>query len=723
MRFVLCVSDSLGGNSHTVMIACVSPADSNMEETLSTMRYADRARKIKNKPVVNRDPQAAEILRLRGMVQQLQMQLMQNGGTLGSLDSTPNSSFEQPDVKQLKDRIRTLEDENNKLVNQIQDLFDQNANLVQKVIITEAAKDKYKNSLDEIKEKTGVISKLSANMMTQTVDPEDDSTLERSKIFEELKSIVEVANAENDELDTIPEEDENSETNQPDRELSSSQKVAGERKALLHSELMQLNDQLSKKEEFVKLLARNEDNFNKQRREEDEEKLKAEVERLQKELDEANQQLRHASSNVASSKISEQRRQKVKELEARLGEYRKRLMDHTKVVKMKEQMAKDLTRVNAEILALKQTRVKLMKQIKEETEHFRKFKQQKEKEVTQLKAIDRRRQAEFVKMERQHERHQAVLRRKAEHAAAANKRLKEALAKQQNVAEDRAKAQERQAGTMQERIKKLVNTEYELAASVEEARHQREVLLEDRKTLSEQLTRIRNQMEAPPSKRRTLNNSQPGDADEQETQRKKIKQLEAEVELRNVQIQDLSDKLMTADQDDKSKYRWTTLRSVVESKVALTHLLTKAVKSRVHASEMSSKVEEMKVDVEEANKAAEAAEKELADAKLAFDAEMSEVKTNHEKRVLLILNQWNQTEDSDGQNQLKRIQKEEIQKMTHLHDDLQKKDDEVKHLRQMVTKRAYTDPDVSLMPAFDTPRDQLFTACSPLKRRVRESLV
>jgi hypothetical protein len=50
------------------MIACVSPADSNMEETLSTLRYADRARKIKNKPIVNRDPQAAEIIRLRQIV-------------------------------------------------------------------------------------------------------------------------------------------------------------------------------------------------------------------------------------------------------------------------------------------------------------------------------------------------------------------------------------------------------------------------------------------------------------------------------------------------------------------------------------------------------------------------------------------------------------------------------------------------------------------------------
>lgn len=60
--------DSLGGNSHTLMIACVSPADSNLEETLNTLRYADRARKIKNKPIVNMDPQAVEITRLKQQV-------------------------------------------------------------------------------------------------------------------------------------------------------------------------------------------------------------------------------------------------------------------------------------------------------------------------------------------------------------------------------------------------------------------------------------------------------------------------------------------------------------------------------------------------------------------------------------------------------------------------------------------------------------------------------
>lgn len=78
------LQDSLGGNSHTVMIACVSPADSNMEESLNTLRYADRARKIKNKPIVNVDPQAAELVILRQQVQQLKAQLFQLGG--GSIE-------------------------------------------------------------------------------------------------------------------------------------------------------------------------------------------------------------------------------------------------------------------------------------------------------------------------------------------------------------------------------------------------------------------------------------------------------------------------------------------------------------------------------------------------------------------------------------------------------------------------------------------------------------
>ena len=55
------LQDSLGGNSKTMMIATISPASYNYEETMSTLRYANRAKSIKNKPKINEDPKASTI--------------------------------------------------------------------------------------------------------------------------------------------------------------------------------------------------------------------------------------------------------------------------------------------------------------------------------------------------------------------------------------------------------------------------------------------------------------------------------------------------------------------------------------------------------------------------------------------------------------------------------------------------------------------------------------
>ncbi|XP_061639589.1 kinesin-like protein KIF17 isoform X8 [Phyllopteryx taeniolatus] len=67
--------DSLGGNTRTLMAACLSPADSNYEESLSTLRYANRAKSIRNRPRINEDPKDAllreyqeEIKKLRALV-------------------------------------------------------------------------------------------------------------------------------------------------------------------------------------------------------------------------------------------------------------------------------------------------------------------------------------------------------------------------------------------------------------------------------------------------------------------------------------------------------------------------------------------------------------------------------------------------------------------------------------------------------------------------------
>src|ERR1700761_1533327 len=69
------LKDSLGGNSMTAMIAAISPADINFEETLSTLRYADSAKRIKNHAVINEDPNARMIRELKEELAKLRGQL------------------------------------------------------------------------------------------------------------------------------------------------------------------------------------------------------------------------------------------------------------------------------------------------------------------------------------------------------------------------------------------------------------------------------------------------------------------------------------------------------------------------------------------------------------------------------------------------------------------------------------------------------------------------
>uniref|UniRef100_A0A671Y6S7 Kinesin family member 13B n=1 Tax=Sparus aurata TaxID=8175 RepID=A0A671Y6S7_SPAAU len=88
------LKDCLGGNSRTAMVATVSPAADNYEETLSTLRYADRAKNIVNHAVVNEDPNARIIRELREEVEKLRDQL------------TQAESLKAPD---LKDRLEESE--------------------------------------------------------------------------------------------------------------------------------------------------------------------------------------------------------------------------------------------------------------------------------------------------------------------------------------------------------------------------------------------------------------------------------------------------------------------------------------------------------------------------------------------------------------------------------------------------------------------------------------
>lgn len=71
------LQDSLGGNSQTLMLACVSPADTNFMETLNTLKYANRARNIKNRVTVNQEfaGSSMEVNQLKALVSRLRMEI------------------------------------------------------------------------------------------------------------------------------------------------------------------------------------------------------------------------------------------------------------------------------------------------------------------------------------------------------------------------------------------------------------------------------------------------------------------------------------------------------------------------------------------------------------------------------------------------------------------------------------------------------------------------
>ncbi|XP_057176081.1 kinesin-like protein KIF1B isoform X11 [Triplophysa rosa] len=80
--------ENLGGNSRTAMVAALSPADINYDETLSTLRYADRAKQIKCNAVINEDPNAKLVRELKDEVLRLK-ELLQAQGLGDILDIEP----------------------------------------------------------------------------------------------------------------------------------------------------------------------------------------------------------------------------------------------------------------------------------------------------------------------------------------------------------------------------------------------------------------------------------------------------------------------------------------------------------------------------------------------------------------------------------------------------------------------------------------------------------
>uniref|UniRef100_A0A4W3IWT6 Kinesin family member 4B n=1 Tax=Callorhinchus milii TaxID=7868 RepID=A0A4W3IWT6_CALMI len=490
------LQDSLGGNSHTLMIACVSPADSNFEETLNTLRYADRARKIKNKPVVNHDPQAAELQCLKQKVQELQVLLVQaHGGTI-----------------QLGNRHCFCAVINTCLDN------------------------------DSVRDKR-----------------ESDPFTTQNAL----------------------------------------------RQAQLSKELMELDKVLVLKEQLARKMSQSDEPMYSQYQV-NIQNLEAEVTALQKEKEELVSLLQNAKKDTNTAKVSERRRMRLQELETEILQLKKKVVEQSKVVKQKENATRTVDKLNHDIQTLKVQRVQLMRQLKEESEKTRQWKAQREREVLQLKAQDRKRRYELVKLEREYQQQSNVLRRKTEEAAAAHKRLRDALQRQKDASSKR-KDQNRGMEGMAVRVKTWLSNELEVQVSIEAARRPLNSLMDDRKLLAQELASLKEKKEAklPPSKlpRRSFTLTELIESvEDNPSLDKHIESLESEIELRSAQIADLQQKLMDAANEEKQKNCWESMTTMSEVKCGVKWLMGELVSCKVSHSQLENEIEQAKMDIAEIQK-------------------------------------------------------------------------------------------------------------------------
>ncbi|KAH8420668.1 hypothetical protein KR222_010399, partial [Zaprionus bogoriensis] len=589
------LQDSLGGNSITLMVACVSPADYNVNETLSTLRYADRALQIKNKPVVNLDPHAAEVMMLKEIIQKLRMDLLANGGNAASVDLAylngekslqpqPHALSEQ--LQQLQEANEHIERKNRRLQQELHQALIDLAENEMRMHIAESAHDKLKAYVVELK------GKLSAPELKSEKEQVQNTQLQQQvQDISQLVALVdkELLHTEN-ALQSHQQECGSGVSEEPSSACDESSEMVQSRteehtmkQIKLNGELRQINRQLNLKQELHDRVTCNLSKLGLVEDEADEryKQYGAKIQQLESEQVDLLEQVRTSKQKDTSAKLAEERRKRLQVLEQELAELRRKIQQQAKMLKIREKEKEKIQNLSSEIRAMKESKVKLIRAMRGESERFRQWKLMQEKEMTQLKSKDRKLQSELVRQENLHAKQRQVLKRKCEDAMATNKRLKDALERQRSA---QAQRQRHQAGTA--KMDALVDREVEVILSLIDAEHSLEQLMEDRAIINMHCNSIKEQLQ------QQSDQSQPN-----EQQAKLLASLEEELEMRNAQISDLQQKICSNDLDSRIRALSESVQSIGESRVINKQLIKAIIQQR---REQAHAIMEQQVMLEEA---------------------------------------------------------------------------------------------------------------------------
>ncbi|KAH1065580.1 hypothetical protein J1N35_030567 [Gossypium stocksii] len=547
------LQDSLGGNSRTVMIACISPADINAEETLNTLKYANRARNIQNKPVVNRDPMSNEMLKMRQQLEHLQAELCARGGS--------------DEVQVLKERIAWLEAANEDLCQELQEfrsrctIVDQRETDAQDGSPCSVKSDGLKRNLHSIESsdyQMGETMIADSREVDEAAAKEWEHTLLQNTMDKELHEL-----------------------NRRLEEKESEMKLFG-------------GDTIALKHHFGKKIQELEDEKRAVQQERD--RLLAEIENLS------------AGSDGQKQKVQDIHAQKLKSLEAQILDLKKKQENQVQLLKQKQKSDEAAKRLQDEIQSIKAQKVQLQHRIKQEAEQFRQWKASREKELLQLRKEGRRNEYERHKLQALNQRQKMVLQRKTEEAAMATKRLKELLEARKSSARDNsaiANGNGTNGQTNEKALQRWLDHELEVMVNVHEVRFEYEKQSQVRAALAEELAVLKQVDEfaskglSPP---RGKNGFARASSMSPNARVARISSLENMLSISSNSLVAMASQLSEAEERERAftnRGRWNQLRSMGDAKNLLQYMFNSLGDTRCQLWEKDMEIKEMKEQLKE----------------------------------------------------------------------------------------------------------------------------
>lgn len=547
------LQDSLGGNSKTVMIACISPADINVEESLNTLKYANRARNIQNKPVVNRDLISNEMQQLRQQLKYLQAEICARES--GSLSD---------EVQLLKEKIAWLEATNKGL----------------------------SQELHEYRSRRAILEQCEFDTLSQDSHPYFTKSDGLKRDFESMDS------SDYSLDDTVaggsPREIEEA-TKEWEHELKQS---------TMDKELNELNNRLQQKESEMKLFGGVDTealkhHFRKKIMGLEEEKriVQAERDHLLSEV-----QNLAANSDGQTQKMQDIHSQKLKSLEAQILQLKKKEESQIELLKQKQKSDEAAKRLQAEIQYIKAQKVQLQHKIKQEAEQFRLWKASREKELLQLKKEGRRNEYERQKLETLHQRQKMVLQRKTEEAAMATKRLKELLEARKFSARENSVNSNGHVSAgqgVEKSLQKWLDHELEVIVKVHEVRFQHEKQKQQQASLVEELSFLKQADRISPDghTKKGMKGHSGSSLMSPNARMSRIASLENMLSISSNGLVAMASQLSEAGERDRGlvgRGHWNQIRSMGEAKTMLQYMFNAAAEARCQLLDKDMEIKDIK---------------------------------------------------------------------------------------------------------------------------------